>query len=153
MKIDDIGFERLHRFFDWPSEPDQIWRHLADYTLTDLDGFFIDMEVELSNEKYIAKGTLLARPGTNQQSIQQVYEAFRRRKQNKWNTTIIYFYSIRLSFYSTTIPSILAAQRKTLLEGIGSIRLKTDGKYGTNLIDPVEATRNTPIPWNINWHR
>jgi hypothetical protein len=144
MRIDDIGFERLRRFFDWPSEPDQIWRHLADYTLTDLDGFFIDMEVELSTEKYIAKGTLLARPGTNQQSIQQVYEAFRDR--SLVYTAIIYFHSIRLRFYSTTIPSISVAQKKTLLEAIGSVRLKMDEKYGTNLIDPIEATRSMPIP-------
>jgi hypothetical protein len=33
QKIDDINKKLLERYFHWPSDSDQIWRHLSDYTL------------------------------------------------------------------------------------------------------------------------
>ena len=33
QKIDEINKKLLERYFHWPSDSDQIWRHLSDYTL------------------------------------------------------------------------------------------------------------------------
>jgi hypothetical protein len=33
QKIDGINKQLLERYFHWPSDSDQIWRHLSDYVL------------------------------------------------------------------------------------------------------------------------
>lgn len=75
MDVGDIDGGVLRRNFNWPADEGQIWRHLSDYTIMDEDGKLVEA-CRVEHGHYKARGTLLARPGSNIQCIANVEITF-----------------------------------------------------------------------------
>lgn len=71
--VSKISDTVLNTNFHWPSDEDNsIWRRLTNYILLDKRGYPIDDMTQNFEDKFRARGTLLARPGSNYKSIENV---------------------------------------------------------------------------------
>jgi hypothetical protein len=77
MDVTEIDGGILWRNFNWPADPGQIWRRLTDYVILDDRGSKIEA-CSVENGHYKAKGTLIAKPGSNIPCIADVEISFER---------------------------------------------------------------------------